>query len=100
RPAAGAKVRALYSGFASPATPISGAVRSGADGRYRLLIDPGVLRALNVPALHLQIDVDPGDGGVRQLSDVGYGATLPAVVDVRIDREIGPTEFEIISARV
>lgn len=103
RPAAGVKVQAFHCAFKN-AVPISAAVRSADDGTYRIVLDPHLLRRIltangKLP-LQLQVRVRTEDGQPAGQSDIHADVRLPATIHIRIARDAGPREFEVVGRRI
>ena len=110
RAAAGVRVQVFHCGLASDA-PVCAPVTTDEAGRYCAVVDPFLLPskiASTRPAssgkpgaFHLQVRAfSAKDNAELARSEVRFGASLPAEINLTAVREIGPTEFEDISERV
>ena len=104
RPAVDVVVQAFHHDL-DQEIPISPRVRTDPSGGYRIVIDPDLLRQ-RVPSLdrlRLQLRLLAWAGDEAALvgqTEIVPGATLPLTLDITLSREVGPTEFELVTNRV
>lgn len=104
RPAADVRVQVCHHDF-DKEIPISPRVCLDDEGKYRIALDPVILMK-RVPSLRrfplmLQLVVwsDQDDQPVGR-SEIRANIKLPVTLDLTLDREVGPTEFELIKDRI
>ncbi|MGI0486557.1 neuraminidase-like domain-containing protein [Pantanalinema rosaneae CENA516] len=108
RPVPHVRVQAFHQEFAADQpTPIGSAVKTRVDGSYQIVLDPFQLaqHLSTAPAalspLHLHISATRANQEQEpKRSDVQYNLTLPVTIDLTMEGEPEPTEFEQVRDRI
>lgn len=97
------RVRAMHWPLSAEPVVLAGPVRSGADGGFRLLLDPMEVQSRigtdAVLALRLVAVTERGDTELGR-SALQHAPRLPLTLNLGVDRELAPTEWERIEAGI
>ena len=108
RPLPQVRVQAFHQEFTTDQpTPIGSAAKTRADGSYQIVLDPFQLaealptEPVTLPLLHLHISATQANQEQEsKRSDMQYNLTLPVTIDLTMEGEPEPTEFEQVRDRI